>query len=196
MKIKNLAICGVDAIRYLNSDIIKSLSKSLEFISKLFRFNGNVSLEFVSNNYILSNFPSIRYIYPNAEAITFQDRIYVSLDNICTDNVFNVVIHEYVHVCIAATFSKICPMWLNEGLAVYLSDQTDDIIEISPNNVECFYVSTQSYANFYNMSIHVVKRLVTIYGLQKVGEKAQNCKLFETDDLFGVRAIKDLIETT
>ena len=114
MKIKNLAICGVDAIRYLNSDIIKSLSKSLEFISKLFRFNGNVSLEFVSNNYILSNFPSIRYIYPNAEAITFQDRIYVSLDNICTDNVFNVVIHEYVHVCIAATFSKICPMWLNE----------------------------------------------------------------------------------
>lgn len=106
MKIKNLAICGVDAIRYLNSDIIKSLSKSLEFISKLFRFNGNVSLEFVSNNYILSNFPSIRYIYPNAEAITFQDRIYVSLDNICTDNVFNVVIHEYVHVCKQQLFQR------------------------------------------------------------------------------------------
>ena len=67
-------------------------------------------------------------IYPDAESIAIGNIIYLFLPRIEASSIHKLIIHEYVHVCIEATFNSTCPLWLNEGLALYISGQKIDIV--------------------------------------------------------------------
>ena len=46
-----------------------------------------------------------------------------------TSTIGEVILHEAVHIMINSIVKDICPLWLNEGMAVYLSGQGKSIIE-------------------------------------------------------------------
>ena len=111
---------------------------------------------------------------------------------ICTENIDELIAHEYVHVCIASTFLQPCPVWLNEGLAMYISGQYKRMTALNPKNVDCLYQMTQKFPNFYNFAIFVVEKLIDTVPLSEVIYCGQKCTSFADDSLFGINNIRSL----
>lgn len=188
MRIKNLVVISNGLIHYLNfnNETINKTANSILRINQLFKFNDSVTLELMKEP-----FASLRD-YPQVEAAALDHTIYLFLDRICTENIDELIAHEYVHVCIASTFLQPCPVWLNEGLAMYISGQYKRMTALNPKSVDCLYQMTQKFPNFYNFAIFVVEKLIDTVPLSEVIYRGQKCTSFADDSLFGINNIRSL----
>lgn len=190
MRINNIVFVNANACEYIGSDILDELSRSIRCINRLFKFNSMVSLEFIhSAHFDLCDMSS----YIDAEAVAVNRSIYIFTDKIKGDSLVELIAHEYVHVCIESTFISRCPLWLNEGLAMFLSGQHQKIEPSRPIDIEQFYTSTHTTAFFYNMAIFVVLKLLGKISLLNLIAQARNCRAFAEDSLLGTEQIKALI---
>lgn len=191
MRIVNIKVNSSDTNRYLNNEMIIRLEKSINVINKLFMFNNDVILEFINSDY-LNLFERGRY--SSIDAIAVNQMIYILEDKVEFENIEKIIIHEYVHICIAYTFSTKCPLWLNEGLAVYISGQRDDIKMIRPNNIESLYEMNYETPNFYNIALYVVNELINKMSLSQIINIGRMCKSFKDDYWLGIETISKYIK--
>lgn len=188
MRIRNLIVISNSFVHILDNKTINAIADSLQRINQLFKFNDRVTLE-------LMNEPTMSLRdYPQAEAVAINHAIYVFLNRTRIENISKLITHEYVHVCIAATFSQPCPVWLNEGLAMYISGQNESVVALRPKDIDYFYKMNQRAPYFYNMSIYVVEKLLYTVPLPKVIAHGRECLSFADDSLFGINHIKALLD--
>lgn len=189
MKICNIVIKDRCATKYfIDCNAGHQLAHEVQRINYLFKFNATVILEFAVSSQILCS----NDVYPDAEAAARDCTIYIFTDKVRDSNLIKLIVHEYVHVCIAKTFSSPCPLWLNEGLAVYLSGQGEDIEPICPVNIKTFYISDQSAPHFYNMALFTVRELIKKMSLYQLIETARNCQSFLDNHLLGLYSIESI----
>lgn len=102
------------------------------------------------------------------------------------ETVENLILHEFIHVVLSLKSKINLPAWLNEGLAVYFSDQYHSFKnQIFDNNINInFYEVDYSHGNIYFISMCVLIKLIDKYGIEKVIHEALNTKDFEKNVIF------------
>jgi hypothetical protein len=102
------------------------------------------------------------------------------------ETVENLILHEFIHVVLNLKSKRNLPIWLNEGLAVYFSDQYHSFKDKNfENNINVnFYEVDYSSENIYYISIYVLIKLIDKYGIEKVVHEALNTDDFEKNQIF------------
>ena len=102
------------------------------------------------------------------------------------ETVENLILHEFIHVVLSLKSKTNLPAWLNEGLAVYFSDQYHSFKNQNfDNNINInFYEVDYSHGNIYFISMCVLIKLIDKYGIEKVIHEALNTKDFEKNVIF------------
>lgn len=111
-------------------------------------------------------------------------------DYVDSESLTQIFIHEYVHVAVFNTFTQICPLWLNEGLAQNIAEQNKKNERKSICEKFDYYKSNYQNDNFYYQSANIVSYLIQEYGLKDVISHGKNCKNFESDSIFGVENLQ------
>lgn len=96
------------------------------------------------------------------------------------------ILHEFVHIAINGTVKKKVPVWLNEGLAVYLSGQYEDYqLENSHIRTEIdFSQLTYESQNLYIIAGKVVTALADVYGTEMLIQELLSSEEIETSSIF------------
>ena len=96
------------------------------------------------------------------------------------------ILHEFVHIAINGTVKKKVPVWLNEGLAVYLSGQYEDYqLENSHIRTEMdFSQLTYESQNLYIIAGKVVTALADVYGTEMLIQELLSSEEIETSSIF------------
>lgn len=102
------------------------------------------------------------------------------------ETVENLILHEFIHVVLNLKSKRNLPIWLNEGLAVYFSDQYHSFKDKKfDNNINInFYDVDYSSENIYFISIYVLIKLIDKYGIEKIIHEALNAEDFENSQIF------------
>ena len=103
--------------------------------------------------------------------------------------------HEMVHVFVNQ-FIVDCPLWLNEGLAQNLAPEPENVAStwkqvVGQKLLNPYKLSYDS--GLYYVSKVIVEKLFKIYGKTQIITLLKKCKDFEKDDIFGYKAIEDLL---
>lgn len=111
-----------------------------------------------------------------------------------SDNFFELFLHEYVHMAVEKSFHHNCPTWLNEGLAVYFSEQYKTMkLNIVDFNFDYYDVNGYQDIN-YNQFAFAVLKLIKKYGEEHVVNRAKRCSNFYFDDIFGFENLKNILQ--
>ncbi|MCL1790205.1 MAG: hypothetical protein FWG40_02420 [Peptococcaceae bacterium] len=114
------------------------------------------------------------------------------------DSVFGVVLHEFTHLAVAESFAATCPLWLNEGLAIYFSG--DSKFQDGENGVDGwakgeypFYERNYDDGDeFYFRSARMVFRLIEMYGEKDLIDHCRKCLDFVHDSRVGAENLRRL----
>ncbi|WGX77815.1 hypothetical protein QJS64_21200 (plasmid) [Paraclostridium bifermentans] len=86
------------------------------------------------------------------------------------ETVENLILHEFIHVVLSLKSKTNLPAWLNEGLAIYFSDQYHSFKNQNfDNNINInFYEVDYRHGNIYFISMCVLIKLIDKYGIEKL----------------------------
>jgi hypothetical protein len=195
----NIIVNDFNSISLLYSSCQKDYSFTWRFIKiqKLFGFNKKIYVKIFSSIedlelYIghkladwvkgIAEYPFILLVHPSGWK---QDR---------EDSFSDLFLHEYVHVAVEKSFHHPCPVWLNEGLAVYFSEQYKTMrLDMVDHNYDYYTVNGYQDIN-YNQFAYAVLRLMSIYGEEHIINRARRCTDFYTDDVFGFENLKNILQ--
>ena len=95
------------------------------------------------------------------------------------DTLASIFIHEYVHTAVFGTFKTECPLWLNEGLALYFSGQykTMRLERFINAGTDCLMESYEEYAL---RTLELIRK----YGDRDTVEEARKCNNFLENKMF------------
>ncbi|QSF44233.1 gluzincin family metallopeptidase [Paenibacillus tianjinensis] len=105
------------------------------------------------------------------------------------------IIHEFSHIVLHSKLRSSCPLWLDEGLAVYLSGQINNFALDAFNHVKTdVYNLNYDDEVFYISSAKAVKKLVDSFGVNSIIDRMLILESFENDAIFGRQQVKALLE--
>lgn len=106
------------------------------------------------------------------------------------------ILHEFVHIAINGTVKKEVPVWLNEGLAVYLSGQYEDYqLENSHIRTEIdFSQLTYESQNLYIIAGKVVTALTDAYGTEMLIQELLTSEEIETSRIFNHENVNRVVK--
>lgn len=105
------------------------------------------------------------------------------------------ITHEFIHLALQHKLKSPCPLWLNEGMAVYLSGQIGSLVsEDYESDSQDVYNLDYSNENFYVISGLAVKKLVDCYGLHTIINRLLLSGSFMYDSIFGEQPMNSLFE--
>lgn len=103
-----------------------------------------------------------------------------------------VIIHEMTHVVINEVTCD-CPIWLNEGFALWYADQ---IQEFKLDNIKFSNPYNLDYSkNIYAQSAFVIKKLFEFYPETYLLKVLLNSTEWENNKVFGLKALEKLFFT-
>ncbi len=87
------------------------------------------------------------------------------------------------------------PIWLNEGLAVYLSDQYGNYKGKKPNINKDFDFYNVNYNNekLYDISIYIIMKLIDKYSINKVIDETLKLKISKQSKMFSNESLLELL---
>lgn len=102
-----------------------------------------------------------------------------------SESVDNLILHEFIHVVLNSK-EILLPIWLNEGLAVYFSDQYQSYKKkkLKVGRDFNFYKLDYSSDNVYYISTYIIMELIDEYGVNMVVEEALKTIDFESNKIF------------
>ncbi|WP_069650318.1 hypothetical protein [Caloranaerobacter ferrireducens] len=111
-----------------------------------------------------------------------------------TESFSQIVIHEMVHIIINEITRYRCPLWLNEGLAMFFANQINNESIIQKKNLASISLLDLSYndPNFYQISAYIVLLLIKRHGLEKIISKINYKTNFLQDEIIGVDCVKQI----
>lgn len=190
-------VVAVDRINFYARDlrVLKGIRDYSDFynrinkIRKIFDFDKKIVIDVFDDLQELENL--IETKVPKWVIGTSFNNVILILDydNWKTSNnetVENLILHEFIHVVLSLKSKTNLPAWLNEGLAVYFSDQHYSFKNQNfDNNINInFYEVDYSHGNIYFISMCVLIKLIDKYGIEKVIHEALNTKDFEKNVIF------------
>lgn len=101
-------------------------------------------------------------------------------------DVSQLILHEFVHIALGHRIRRSVPIWLNEGLAVYLSGQYKDY-KLEQSHIRTwvdFYGLSYESEHLYVVAAKTLIALVREYSLSGVIKELFSCEEFETSRLF------------
>lgn len=101
----------------------------------------------------------------------------------------SIIIHEIVHILINDE-KKNCPQWLNEGMAMLVSEQLYDHDDTSVSNP---YKLEYGKENFYYEVNGIMNKLVEIYGKRKIIRHFFAVNDYKNDTIFGMNNVEHII---
>lgn len=103
----------------------------------------------------------------------------------------SLIIHELVHVIInSSTYN--CPIWLNEGFALWYADQ---VKEYDLSNKPFINPFEMDYSqDVYSCSALMIKKLFENYAESRLINQLITTKDWYNDEIFGFLALKELFE--
>lgn len=181
-----------DCLSLLKYIVNQEFLNKLEEIQNLFDFHRTVRL-FCYTNYKIMEKKVGRMIPSWVTGISDGKSIYIVLNNFSSViDIEKLVLHEYVHVATHYYYKDKLPIWLNEGLALVIAEQTCKNIDYIDQN----YLR-EDYCGYamYDQSYFIVQRLVKQYGLEYIIEQARTIDCKE-NEILSLNNILDLIKKT
>lgn len=94
-------------------------------------------------------------------------------ENQSNDFVIEVIVHEFVHIVLNNITDNTCPIYLNEGLALYYANQNQNIdskylIDLIKNEKIEFYNLDYEHDCFYDLSILIINMFINKYGEKEI----------------------------
>ncbi|WFD10769.1 hypothetical protein [Tepidibacter hydrothermalis] len=111
-------------------------------------------------------------------------------ENKSSDFIIQIIVHEFVHIVLNYITNNTCPIYLNEGLALYYANQNQNIdfkylVELIKN--EKFELEDLDYEHdhFYDLSILIMDMFIIKYGEREVIEfiRSLNWDMFSKNNL-------------
>lgn len=101
-----------------------------------------------------------------------------------SESVDNLILHEFIHVVLNSKSNL--PIWLNEGLAIYFSNQYASYKnrDLKINQEFDLYKLDYSNNDVYHISIYVLIKLINKYGIERIVEESLKTKNFEKSQIF------------
>ncbi|KKY00430.1 hypothetical protein VN21_14180 [Paraclostridium benzoelyticum] len=187
----------MDRINFYARDlrVLKGIRDYLDFynrinkIRKMFDFDKKIILDVMDDLKELEDL--VEKKVPKWVIGTSFDNIILILDHdkwkkSNNETVENLILHEFVHVVLNLKSKGNLPIWLNEGLAVYFSNQYHSFkYQNFDNNIDVnFYDIDYRNENVYYIGVYVLIKLIDKYGIEKVVHEALNTENFETNQVF------------
>ena len=190
-------------VRFLDKRILKYFYEEKEwierihFLRKSFDYHKNVNILMFDSVDELSRFKGKKV--PPWVIGTYEENSIIILDyKLWKDRgvgTFNqILVHELAHVIIHNSTKYPCPIWINEGMAMYfarqiVSDQdTEDICDF-----EDIYKIDFSNPNIYRMSSYVINLIITKYGIDNTILRLKTASEFYNDYIFGKDNVNKLL---
>ncbi|MCL1852726.1 MAG: hypothetical protein FWF88_06790 [Peptococcaceae bacterium] len=107
------------------------------------------------------------------------------------DSIFEILLHEFAHLAVAESFAEKCPLWLNEGLAIYYSGEAK--YRDSQGFKADYPYYEKDYADwdlFYFQCAQIVFRLIEKYGEQDFVIHCRKCRDFINDSIVGAENLR------
>ncbi len=170
--------------------VLRDIESYLDFynramnIKNVFNFNDKVIVDVIDSLEELSEILEVKV--PKWVIGTSFENVILILDHekwkkSNNESVENLILHEFVHVVLNLKTQSPLPIWLNEGLAVYLSDQYGNYKGKKPNINEDFDFYNVNYNNekLYDISIYIIMKLIDKYSINKVINETLKTKNFK-----------------
>lgn len=179
-------------LKFVNQSI---LLKKLRKLALLFNYNKDVSV-LLCSSFKLMKIKAHDYSMPNwvigcnrkNKVFILNPKKYLRNDN---TSIESLIVHEVVHVIINSSADH-CPIWLNEGFAMWYADQ-----------IKQYDLSNKLFVNPFEMDygedIYYYSALITKKLFESYDEKLLIKRLFSTknwinDKIFGLQALKELFK--
>ena len=101
----------------------------------------------------------------------------------------SLIVHEFVHVVINSSV-KNCPIWLNEGFALWYADQIKEFDLSIQRFINPFEIDYSQ--DVYSLSAFIIKKLFENYSEQVLIKQLLISKDFYHDKIFGLQALQKL----
>lgn len=101
----------------------------------------------------------------------------------------SLIVHEFVHIVINSSV-KNCPIWLNEGFALWYADQIKEFDLSIQKFINPFEIDYSQ--DIYSLSSFIIKKLFENYSEQILIRQLLISKDFYNDKIFGLLALKEL----
>ncbi len=191
-------------IRLTSPSLLKEVESYSEFcnsiiqIRTIFGFTGEVTLEEVPNLKTLER--KVGGSLPEwVIGLSAGKRIWIIKKNMWKNkkmDVSQLILHEFVHIALSQCMKKRIPLWLNEGLAVYLSGQYKDY-KLEQSHIRAYVDFNElSYQSeyFYIIAAKMLVALIKEYGINEVIKEIMLCKDFESSSLFQNENLNRIIQ--
>lgn len=107
-----------------------------------------------------------------------------------------VMVHEFAHIAIGQVSKLRCPIWLNEGLALYFAEQYRtvrlDTKCISKANI---YEFNYSDGDVYDICAKAIEKLVDLYGIDTIIDRLRHSSAYEKDEILGITNMEKILES-
>lgn len=119
------------------------------------------------------------------------DRFIILLEPKNKKNFSKIIIHEFMHVVINYITKENCPLWINEGLAQYYSEEYKQIDLANKNfrSIDPYKLNSESDL-LYSVSANLTSSIIAKYGEVTIIKKLFHVTDFENDDILGSVNIK------
>ncbi|HDK7168025.1 TPA: hypothetical protein PTV44_001892 [Clostridium botulinum] len=184
--------------------VLRDIERYLDFynramnIKNVFNFNHRVIVDVIDSLEELSEILEVKV--PKWVIGTSFENVILILDHekwkkSNNESVENLILHEFVHVVLNLKAQSPLPIWLNEGLAVYLSDQYANYKKKKPNINEDFDFYNVNYNNekLYHISIYIIIKLIDKYSINKVIDETLKTKDFKQSKMFSNESLLELL---
>lgn len=181
LRVKHLAL--LKEVESLSQFIYKVIE-----IRKLFHFTGEVILEEVPNlkgMEIVAGGPIPGWVI----GLSSGRRIWILRKSEWKNQkmgLCELILHEFVHIAVSHGVSKDIPIWLNEGLAVYLSGQYKDY-KLQESHIRAevdFYRLSYESEHLYIIAAKTVTALAEEYGKEAVIQELLECEDLQMSEIF------------
>jgi hypothetical protein len=178
-------------LELLNSQY-SELHYKISRIREHFGFTGRVSVTVFDSARDLSNY--LGFTVPQwVKGTGFGDRIYLvrreGWIQDFDDSIYDIMLHELVHLAVAQRFSAQCPIWLNEGLALFYSGQHSSLDFSACSADYPYYDKDYTDEMLYCQSAQIVARLIESYGALPFVEYCRRCTEFAHDSMVGAEGL-------
>ncbi|MDE4543204.1 hypothetical protein JJQ93_11150 [Thermoanaerobacterium sp. R66] len=189
----NLNFKDIRMLKYLLSDDV--WIKKLQKIREVFDFYSSVDVLLFESVKEVSIYLGLEI--PEWVVGTYFDKTIIMLDyeiwkNKGVGTFGQILLHEFVHVVITKITKNRCPVWLNEGIAMYFAEQQVNIFKKTNEDFYCENIFELTYDNeeLYFISAITVDRLIKVYGIETILFRIKNVSNYKEDYILGVDNIK------
>lgn len=194
----NLCSSDTSILKYclLNDEWLNKIER----IRNVFNYYYKVNIYFFYDIKELTNYIS-ETIPQWVTGVSIKNNIFIKSQEILslygTNIFFQILIHEFVHVVVNKKTKNSCPLWLNEGFAVYFAEQYKSnglLSENEFNNIKIdIYNLDYKVDDVYRNSAIAFNTLVYEYGINTIVNKIENTIDFKNDEMFGSKRMSNLL---